>query len=103
MPDVQPDLQPEGAEAGLCASCHQPIWWVITTAGRCMPLDNSPHAEGNIEMTRIGPDWRAEVLAQVESLFDVPRLRWRPHMVSCPDAARWRRRGHGQVPRQRER
>lgn len=94
--DARP--RPEDAEAGVCRSCGGAVWWVLTTAEKEMPLDVDPVADGNIEMTRIGRHWRAEVLPQAESLFDVGRPRWRTHFVSCPQAAQWRRRS---VPRQR--
>jgi hypothetical protein len=98
MSEAEIEIRPEAAEAGECRSCRQPIWWVVTTGGSVMPLDARPHDEGNIEMTRVEDGWRAEVLAQVESLFDVQRPRWRSHFTSCPQAAGWRRQ---RMPEQR--
>lgn len=99
MSETELEVRPEGAQEGTCRSCGKPVWWVVSTAGKPMPLDIAPDAEGNIEMVRIGQDWSAQVLAQVESLFEVPRPRWRPHVASCPQAG-WCRRPRVPEPRQ---
>lgn len=97
MPEV--DLRPETAEEGTCRSCGAPIWWVNTTEGQGMSLDRSPVADGNVEMVRVAGVWRADVLHQVESLFEVgDRLRWRPHVMTCPRTA-----GRRAIPAQRAR
>lgn len=98
-----PVIQPEGAEAGTCRSCDASIWWVYTTGGQPMPLDTEPDLRnndvvGNIEMVRVGGEWRAEQLAQTECLFEVERERWRSHFATCPHATKWR---SPPLPRQR--
>jgi len=37
-----------------CRDCDEPIRWVITTAGKTMPVDPVPHPEGNVLLTPDG-------------------------------------------------
>lgn len=68
-----------------CRSCQAPIIWVRTTAGRRMPLDAQPTAQGNVVLR----DGVATVLSG-----PAPDGNGRmPHHATCPDAAQWRRRG----------
>jgi hypothetical protein len=97
MPDM--DLKPETAQRSLCRACSTPVWMVQTTTGNDLALDIDPNPEGMVEMVQFGGAWRADVLAQVESLFEVgERVRWRAHRGHCP-----RRRRGVTVPAQRAR
>jgi hypothetical protein len=102
MPEV--DVRPETAEEGTCRTCRTPIWLVTTALGKEIPLDKVPDPEGHVEMVCTDGVWRAEVLRQVESLFEVnDRPRWRPHFVTCPQARRRRTAPPQPVPSQRKR
>lgn len=104
-PSTAPAIQPEGSEKGTCPRCGHAVWWVLSTDGRSVLLDIEPDQPenaimGDVEMVRVGEDWRAEQLAQRESLFEVPRLRWRLHLPTCPATDH---RRSNQVPEQRKR
>jgi hypothetical protein len=64
-----------------CRSCHAPVEWVSTAAGRYMQLDPGLHDDGNLA---IGPDGRAH------ATDDRPARR--SHFASCPNAEQHRRR-----------
>lgn len=74
-----------------CGSCGAEIVWAKTAAGRKMPLDNTPHPAGRIDL---GADGFATVLGakratevQVEG-----RKLYQSHFATCPNAAQHRRR-----------
>lgn len=90
-------VRPESADEGHCKWCQASIWWVRSVVKDVpMPLDREPDPErGTVEIVLVGKHWRAEVLAQTESLFDdqvdYVRPRWVPHFVTCPQATKWHR------------
>lgn len=76
------------------ARCDATIAFVITTAGKMLPIDLEPDPTGNIELTdedvRTGAGTRfprAIVHAQA-SLEDGER--YLPHFATCPDANEFR-------------
>lgn len=81
-----------------CRSCGAAILWVLTTAGKRMPLDATPTPDGTVS---IDPGGRATVRTK-DDLADVdraaalggprPRL-YRAHFSTCPQAAQHRRKG----------
>lgn len=70
-----------------CRSCDAPIEWAITEKGRRIPLDPGVHPDGNLV---IGGDGIAVYIAP-DGLTPARRS----HFVSCPNAARHRRRRRG--------
>jgi len=83
-----------------CRSCKAPVLWVQTEAGKAMPLDPEPHADGNVEMTgRVarsklgGMVQVVRVVAPQSSLFgDEAPTRYLPHFATCPQADEHRQR-----------
>lgn len=57
---------PPNAHQVWCASCHLPVWWIVTEKGRRMPLD-------------VGSAIVVEGETRAES-----------HFAHCPHAANWR-------------
>lgn len=65
-----------------CRSCGAPIVWVITEAGKRMPIDREPHPDGNVIPS---VDLDGKVRARVVTApFDGNA--WRSHFVTCPNA-----------------
>lgn len=89
----------------LCRSCKAPIEFLMTEAGKFMPVDVSSlrleeaKTAGNVVTTgetRVNPRTGRETpVVRVDdgpSLLDPPdAVRYFPHHSSCPDADRWRR------------
>ena len=74
-----------------CKSCNASIIWLPSAAGdKPMPLDEAPHAEGNVVIRGTPPT--AVVLGKNElaQVPLVPELRYRAHFVTCPQASKWR-------------
>jgi hypothetical protein len=67
-----------------CRSCHATIQWRKTVAGKNVPLDPEPHPEGNIYIDEAG--------VAVYATAGSRQVMYRSHFVTCPDAARHRRR-----------
>lgn len=80
----------------VCAGCGEPIRWVITTAGRRMPLDPDPHPDGTVVVRVVEGQPRAHVLTGPE--LPARELAWRPHWVTCPRAPEFRARKAPAVP-----
>jgi hypothetical protein len=75
-----------------CRSCGAAIRWLkIVPGGKSMPVDNEPHAEGNI-IPGLGGTATvlsgAVLLAVRERKPDEPL--YRSHFATCPDAEAWR-------------
>lgn len=81
--------------ASKCRSCGAAITWARTSAGRSMPIDAEPCADGNIVLSEpVDPD--APVIAMILTAEQVrqPSLgepRYVSHFATCPNAARHRR------------
>lgn len=83
-----------------CRSCEAPVYWVVTTAGRPMPVDaedmggwESPLMVdgGNLQPTgQRRPSKSGQVTVEVSYGAGEGRG-FRSHFQSCPDANDWRR------------
>lgn len=64
-----------------CGRCPASITWVRTAAGRPMPLDAVPHADGNVVLV----NGVAVVLGAkgAEGVAAVDATRWMPHWATC--------------------
>lgn len=94
------------SEQGRCRSCNAAILWVETESGRRMPLDPEPMEDGSI-IIHMGPNHqqKASEIAHIETAEEAAarskatepaaRTAYVSHFVTCPDAARWRRRRPG--------
>jgi hypothetical protein len=73
-----------------CLSCHQPVIWGITGAGKRIPLDPEPVAEGNLA---IGPEEPPQVRYLSKDGDQVRQSEWRgvSHFATCPNAASHRK------------
>jgi hypothetical protein len=77
-----------------CRSCEAPIRWARTAAGKAMPLDVEPSADGNVQLGWVGGEEIAIVLgspadragAQVDGI-DL----FVSHFATCPNASQHRR------------
>lgn len=72
-----------------CSSCDQPVRWVLTVAGKRMPLDPMPHPMGNVVFAITG----SKAVVQVVSNQDLPTpgVSFRSHFATCPDGPAHRR------------
>jgi hypothetical protein len=82
-----------------CRSCGAEIVWAVTTEGRRMPVDAQPVDGGNLLLTpadhrRPAGEPTATVVGKraQPTLFGDDGPRYVSHFVTCPDAARHRRR-----------
>lgn len=70
-----------------CRSCDAEIRWVVSRAGRAMPIDAHPNGRGNLVLERHGVRWEAHVQKPApfgEQVFI-------SHFATCPDADAYRR------------
>lgn len=85
-----------------CRSCGAPIVWAETVAGKLMPVDRDPVADGNVRLS-LGPGGSTRSLTLSGPVLDEAReegLELRlSHFVTCPQAAAHRRRSDGQTGR----
>jgi hypothetical protein len=75
-----------------CRSCGRPIVWAISAAGKNIPLDPEPRADGNLLRHASTLDGKIVFRAEVVDRDD-PTLanRYVSHFVTCPDAKNFRR------------
>ena len=72
-----------------CISCHAPIVWGVTDAGRSIPVDAEPAADGNLAIGHATPGARGAMRVRYLGKDDTVRTsEWRgvAHFVTCPDA-----------------
>lgn len=75
-----------------CSECPAQIIWAITTNALWMPVDAEVHPDGNVALSAgPSPEPVATVLGTAKR-FGRRDLR-RSHFVTCPAAARLRKRG----------
>lgn len=69
-----------------CRSCKARMFWGTSAAGKSMPIDAEPVADGNI-FERDG------VFVAVSLLEPVPEgvPRWKSHFATCPNSAKHRK------------
>lgn len=79
-----------------CRSCHAPIVWALTEAGKPMPFDAEPSRDGNYVLLDDTDDEGRPIRRSRYSpsqptmgLFD-PRDHFMPHWATCPRAAQHR-------------
>jgi len=82
---------------GNCRSCGDDIFWARTEYGQWMPLNPEPTVEGSVVILPGSDDEIARVETKEEKtrrLASEPAVRFAfvPHWVTCPDAARWRKK-----------
>ncbi len=66
-----------------CSSCGAPLLWIKTPKNKSMPLDATPHPEGNVVIR----DGLAVVLTLAEMTdVAVGQRRFYPHWATCPNA-----------------
>lgn len=80
------------AAPSTCRSrtCGARIRWVVTEAGKRMPLDYDPSPDGNVIAVEVKGERRARVLG---SPSDVPEgtQAWRSHFASCVEPQVYRK------------
>lgn len=78
-----------------CRSCGASIRWVVSTKGNRMPIDASPHPNGNLYLTKRALDgqWCASAIGQesLEAARSMGRA-YISHHATCPQAQQWRRK-----------
>lgn len=82
---------------GFCKSCGARVVWGITSAGKRMPVDVDPAANGNVSLRWIAAGRHyaidvlgGEVLAKAREEDETPLHL--SHFATCPKAERHRRR-----------
>lgn len=76
----------EVMRATSCQSCGAPIKWVVTEAGRNMPIDAEPSEKGNLLLI---DRYVRFVKTREREDRDVPL--YISHFATCPDARAWKR------------
>ncbi len=94
---TEPTLPGMGVEADVpehlrdriskCRSCGAPIIWAMTEK-KTMPVDAVPSDKGNVAVAIHGGTVRAIVGVGPDSIGP----RHLSHFVTCPQAAKWRKR-----------
>jgi hypothetical protein len=67
---------------GECRSCHAPVLWAKTVAGKDMPLDPAPVDNGNINLQ-----------AGIARYVDPGAGQYVSHFATCPQGKTWRKGG----------
>lgn len=90
-------------DEGKCSSCRAPVLWVVTKAGKRMPLDPEPDAEAGNVLVCNGVDaelydtirGRAVVLRDAAAIAErgVGTPLYVSHFATCPNARQHRHRG----------
>jgi len=87
-------------ETWNCRSCGAAILWVKTESGRRMPLDFVPVEDGSI-IVRMGQamnqetahiETKEETELRLQAKEPAARTAYVSHFVTCPDAAKWRKK-----------
>lgn len=72
-----------------CLSCRKPVIWGITDAGKRIPVDPDPVADGNLA---IGPENPPRVrYLQKDDTTRPSEWRGVSHFATCPDAGKHRK------------
>lgn len=84
--------------ATTCSTCQAEIRWVVTVAGRRMPLDPAKVADGNvIPEVQADGSLRAKVVGGDQ--LPVEGGAWQSHHRTCPEAAQHKRRKTATIAR----
>jgi hypothetical protein len=76
-----------------CRSCHAPVRWVLTAAGRRMPVDAEPDPAGLV-LVQDGQAMMMDAPASREDLQPGEQT-YTSHYATCPQADQWRTRQPG--------
>jgi len=71
-----------------CRSCGAAIFWAKTRAGKNVPIDAEPRADGNLRIRRV--DDLAWILSGDDDSI-AGFQRHVSHFATCPDSAKWRK------------
>lgn len=84
-----------------CRSCSAEIRWETTEAGKAIPLDPEPRADGNVDVVFIGGEQLAVVLGPHDAVTAqaAGHQLYVTHFSTCPSAGAWRRRSAAAEPR----
>lgn len=67
-----------------CLTCHRPVLWTITDAGKRLAVDPEPHPDGNTAVYRDG----LGVFRSRRPTEELPATAWekvyKPHVATCP-------------------
>lgn len=88
---------PAAGMSDTCATCHAPIRWVLTEAGRRMPIDFDPSPDGNVVARNVAGSIRAHILTGNE--LPAQETAYVPHHRTCPDAEQHKRRKRAATPK----
>jgi hypothetical protein len=95
VPDQQPD---DGLTPCTGPNCTARVRWVLTLAGKRLPLDPKPHPDGTvIRVVLDDGSVRARVLDGDE--LPAQQTAWRAHWATCPDSQVFRARQAATTPR----
>lgn len=73
-----------------CKACRAPIVWAQTLAGKSMPVDASPAADGNVLLFPLADRrWLAVVMTKDEAASKSDE-RFKSHFATCPNASAFR-------------
>lgn len=73
-----------------CKKCPAQIEWVLTEAGKPMPINAEPDPKGNLVVVGVEHDGTRQV--KVADLFTpADAVRYMPHWATCPKAEEFRR------------
>jgi len=84
-----------------CRSCGAPVWWVLSTTGKRLPLDAEPspagtvmvHGGGEEEAAPVGEVLTGDRLTRARAMVERGDLAlYVSHFATCPHADDWRRR-----------
>lgn len=80
-----------------CNSCGAAVIWVVTLAGKPMPVNAKPVDDGNLVLEEVdgGPETRHRTILQaraVEPLLDTEKSKYVSHFATCPNAKEHRKR-----------
>ena len=67
----------------ICNSCHQPVWWKLTSNGKRMPIDPDPVPDGNLILDG---ENTVLVIGPIDVLADPDTARYVSHFATCPNA-----------------
>ena len=77
-----------------CHSCHIRIFWAKSPAGKSLPVDMSPVADGQYVLANDNPPALVNFVAEKHD----GRSRYQSHFKSCTQASSWSRRGRSATP-----
>lgn len=88
-PAAAPAIDPP--DMGRCSSCKAPIRWVVTEAGKAMPVDYEPKADGNLVLSKSQDGKQLISKAFDPTKHNDGRRRWVSHFATCKFAGTHRK------------